>query len=131
MRKDHIIAMGKVLPFVLLAAVAGCATPSHWEKPGVDTAVAERDNAECRQAAQQEASRYYYPPVPYFSGFGPHRHRSYFLWQTNFESNRFFAETRLAAFCMRSRGYELVSSQSPQTTAPAAPAPPTETPVEK
>ncbi|MFI4999864.1 MAG: hypothetical protein ACHQK9_08290 [Reyranellales bacterium] len=122
--------MRNVLPLALLMGLAGCASPSRWEKPGVDQSVAVRDQNECRQAARQEANRYPYPPTPYFGGpFGGWRRPSYFLWQSDFESDRFFTENRLAAFCMRSRGYELVPIEQPQTRPPAAP--PSQTPTDK
>jgi hypothetical protein len=102
--------MRRVLPLATMLALAACATPSRWEKPGVDQAAARQDFDDCRSAAQREALRYYsFPPFPYWGpywGFG--RRRGYFYYQPTWDSERFFAENRLAAFCMRSRGYELV-----------------------
>jgi hypothetical protein len=115
--------MRNVLPFALLLGLAACATTSHWEKPGADETAAGRDNVECRRAAQQEASRF--TPTPFYGGpFMSWRRPSYFMWQSNFELDRFYTENRLAAFCMRSRGYELVTVQPPQTQAPQTPPPP-------
>src|SRR5213078_4567184 len=57
-RRDHIIGMRKVLPVLLLLAVAACGTPARWEKPGVTDEVVASDMTACRQAAVQEANRY-------------------------------------------------------------------------
>ena len=108
--------MRNLLPITLLLGLAACGTPSHWEKPGVDQAVAGQDNTECRRAAQQEAFRSTPPFFPSY-GRGWRGRPSYFGWST-FESDRFYTENRLAAFCMRSRGYELVPSEQPRTQAP-------------
>jgi hypothetical protein len=114
---DHIIAMRKILPFVLLSAMAACSFPeTRWEKDGADEKLTAADLGYCRKAARDEAFATY--PFPYggypfgspFYGF-----RRPFYW----DDNRSFAETRLAQFCMRSKGYELVTVTPPQTTAPA------------
>lgn len=36
---------------LLVGAVAGCAGPHRWEKPGVDEAESDRDREACRKAA--------------------------------------------------------------------------------
>ena len=61
----------------------------------------------CRHAAQQEA--YYATPFT-----GPTRLYGYI------EANRFENESRLTSFCMRNKGYALVTVSAPQTRAPAA-----------
>jgi hypothetical protein len=101
---DHITAMRKVVPVTLLGAmllaVAGCATPERWEKAGVSAAMTSTDAVECRRAANQEAFLYIpSPPVPW-----PYRRLN---WQYD-QTERFYAENRLTAFCMRNKGYELV-----------------------
>jgi hypothetical protein len=117
--------MRKVVPVLLLLAVAACATPTRWEKPGATDQMVAGDMAACRQAARQEAMRYY--PFGYYPwGFGPsvwgiHR-GSPVLWQMRQDSDRFLAENRLTAFCMRTKGYEQVEVR-PQTQAPPAPSP--------
>ena len=104
--------MRKVLPVLLMLGVAACATPMRWEKPGATEEMLSFDMSSCRQAAQQEAMRYYtFGYYPF--AFGPPvwglRRGSWPLWQMRADSDRFFAENRLTAFCMRNKGYELVS----------------------
>ena len=66
--------MRKVLPVLLLLAVAACGPTMRWDKPGVSGELAADDMKTCRQAAWQEANRYY--PFGYYPfGFGsPGRH---------------------------------------------------------
>ncbi|HZQ00423.1 MAG TPA: hypothetical protein VFB13_12840 [Reyranella sp.] len=93
----------------LLVAVCldGCSSLAvHWEKPGVDQAMLEKDMSDCRLAARDEAFRNYYPaPGPLF---GP---RHWLAWSNYAESQRFYAESNLTRFCMRNKGYELVPDQ--------------------
>ena len=94
--------MRKVLSFALLLAVAGCATPARWEKAGVNAEMTATDAVECRRSASQEAFLYEsgLPPAPRPYGRG-------YLRQYQ-DSERFYAENRLVAFCMRAKGYEQV-----------------------
>ena len=49
---------------------------------------------------------------------------NWMLWQMRQDNDRFYAENRLTAFCMRTKGYEQVEvRQAPQTQAPPAPSP--------
>jgi hypothetical protein len=96
------------LLLVSLLMLGACAGTMRWEKPGADQAMAQNDSAECRQAAQREAFRYYSPPFPYWYGWPYGRGPSYMAYRMSWESDRFSTENRLQAFCMRSRGYELV-----------------------
>jgi hypothetical protein len=105
---DHITAMRKVVPVTLLGALllalAGCATPERWEKAGVSAELTSTDAVECRRAASQEAFLYIpSPPVIW-----PRR----INWQYE-QSERFYAENRLTAFCMRAKGYDLVPIPRP------------------
>ena len=96
--------MRKVVPFVLLLVVAACGAPARWEKPGVSLEGKVADIADCRRAASQEVFLYFYGlPPPLW----PYR-RSGLYWHQYEESQRFYAENRLTAFCMRNKGYELV-----------------------
>lgn len=118
---DHITVMRRILPSLILLAVSACAFPeTRWEKPGADEKIAASDLSNCRRAAQQET--FHAAPLYGFGyGFGPpywgFRHWSFY------ESDRFYAEGRLTDFCMRNKGYELVTIKPPQTTPPAAPSP--------
>jgi hypothetical protein len=102
--------MRRVLSFGLLLTLGACAGTMRWEKPGADQATAAHDIQECRVAAQREAFRYYSPPFPYWYGGPAYRYGrpSYMAYRMSWESDRFITENRLASFCMRSRGYELV-----------------------
>ena len=114
--------MGKVVRFLLmprllmlgllLLAAAGCAFPdTRWVKPGADDKATADDLVICRHAAQQES---FSTPIfvsPVWAG----RH-----W-THAEADRFYDESRLTRFCMRNKGYELVTVPPPQTQAPATP----------
>jgi hypothetical protein len=62
--------------------------------------------------------------MPYYGfgygyGFGPHP-RPFYRWNYFYGSDRFFAEGRLTDFCMRNKGYQLVTIPPPQTNPPAA-----------
>jgi len=98
--------MRKVLPFALLLTAAACGTPARWEKPGVSDEMTATDAVDCRRAASQEAflyNPYGWGPPPLW----PYR-RNWLYWQQYQDSQRFYAENRLTAFCMRNKGYELV-----------------------
>ncbi len=105
--------MIRVLPLVLVLALGACATTTRWEKPGADEATTQHDNAECRTAAQREAFRYPAAPFsPWYGAPAPYYWRGwpgYSVYRMNWDADRFLAENRLASFCMRSRGYELVT----------------------
>lgn len=106
--------MRNVLPIALLLGVAACGPLPHWEKPGVDQATLVQDSTQCRRAAQQEAFRFYTTPVPIYAwGYGRAWRWPGGFWQSSFDGDRDFTENRLAAFCMRSRGYELVPTEPP------------------
>ena len=122
--------MRKILPVLLLLGLAACSTTTRWEKPGATAEMVSTDLTSCRQAAVQEANRSF----PYYPwgwgglgwggwgwGYGP---RNWMLWQMRADSERFYAENRLAAFCMRTKGYEQVEVRPPQTQAPPPPPPP-------
>ena len=98
--------MRKVLPVLLTLALAACGTTMRWDKAGATDEAVAADMAACRQAATQEANRFspwgfYGPPI--WGG-----RRGWMLWQMNQDSERFYTENRLTAFCMRTKGYEQV-----------------------
>jgi hypothetical protein len=125
MTDDDITAMRKVLPVLLLCGLAGCGAPARWEKAGVSEQVIADDMVDCRKAAQQEAFRsfgfnwgfpYYGPAF-----WGRAGRTNWLMWQAQLDSDRFYAENRLTAFCMRNKGYELVPIPPPQTRFPQTP----------
>lgn len=111
--------MRRFPPLLLLLVLTGCSFPeTRWEKAGVDEKTAASDLTNCRRAAQQEA--FLATPYYYGFGFGPPYWR--FRHGGFYESNRFYAEQRLTDFCMRNKGYQLVTVPPPQTKPPAVPA---------
>jgi hypothetical protein len=94
-----------VLAAGLLLAAAACSAPAmRWQKPGV--ADAGRDEAECRDAAQQEAVR----RLPY--GNGPpiffYPKISMLQWTQAIDNERSYLAEELSRVCMRDRGFALV-----------------------
>lgn len=116
---DHITVMRRILPFLLLLVIPACSIPeTRWEKTGVDEQATKSDLLACRQAAQQET----FVAMPYYGfgyGLGPYPGRFY-RWNYFYESDRFYAQGRLTDFCMRNKGYQLVTIQPPQASPPAA-----------
>ena len=112
--------MRKVLAVALMASVpmaslAGCATPSHWEKAGADLEATRADMQDCRRQASQEAFRQHAFDVG-FSRYGAAwwgypRRPSYAMFSSRLDSDRYYSEHRLTNFCMRIKGYELVPDE--------------------
>jgi hypothetical protein len=103
-------------PAIAAAAVALCAcTPMQWVRDGAVPApdALEQDSSICRQQAWQEAQSraFYYRPYGPFAGRGGFS-RPFLGWPYGPYSYPFgdplLEETRLADFCMRAKGYELV-----------------------
>ena len=110
--ENHNITMRKILSFLLplsLASfLAACSAPSYWMKAGADPAKTDLDRAECRKAAEQQAFRQGGAPFPYADSWYGRPATS--AMPPSVETDRLGVENKLAAFCMRSRGYELVRS---------------------
>jgi hypothetical protein len=108
--------MRKILSVLMLAMVAACALPqTRWEKDGADDTLTAGDLTYCRQAARNEAFQAY--PFGFGSPFYGFRH-----WAA-WDDNRYYTESRLTDFCMRNKGYQLVTIPPPQAS------PPTEAPT--
>jgi hypothetical protein len=109
--------MRKVFALAALTGLAGCGTPSHWEKPGADLEATRADVRDCRRLASQEAFRQQAFDVG-FARYGspwwgyPHR-PSYAVFRSRLDTDRFYSDHRLTNFCMRSKGYELVPDEPP------------------
>jgi hypothetical protein len=106
---DHLsfAMMRQVLvPGLLFAVVAACTpTPMRWEKSGVGDPT--RDEAACRAAAREEASR----QLPYGNGppiFGGYRRVSMIQWTQAIDNERSFFAEDLTKACMRDKGFVLV-----------------------
>jgi|EndMetStandDraft_6_1072998.scaffolds.fasta_scaffold261890_2 hypothetical protein len=91
------IAVRSILGTALLAASQGCtaAGDGQWRKAGADQQTIARDNAECRDTAQDEALRRY-----------PYRATSLgVVGQQRDDNARTVAEASLFNSCMQTRGY--------------------------
>ena len=88
----------------------------YWAREGAQPEQARADAAECRHLAWQEALSWSWsaPPVaPYGLGWRS-RGWPYGPVSSPFRSpldDPFFHESRLAAFCMESKGYRLVPAE--------------------
>jgi len=96
---------------VSLALALGACTSMQWAKEDLSLDELRRDQAECQQAAQREASArygFYRPVEPVFVG-GP---GGAMAWQSGSVVDPYayqmLDEYRLADSCMESRGYKLV-----------------------
>jgi hypothetical protein len=112
--------MRRVLPFLLILAVSACGAPMRWDKAGATDQMVQTDMSACRRAAQIETSRYY-PFYPWGWSGWDWGYRSNLMWQMQADNERFYSEHRLTSFCMRTKGYEQVPIQQPQTQAPQQP----------
>ncbi|MFC3674740.1 hypothetical protein [Ferrovibrio xuzhouensis] len=94
----------------LLLALAGCATPTEWTKPGTPVAQRDQDQKQCSDKAYWQAldeSQSSHPLYPPYTGTG-------FGWGPPFgpvESPSYFSrgprEAEFIAYCMQQRGYSL------------------------
>ena len=95
--------------------LAACA-PVRWEHPALGAAQSEADLEDCRRQAWIEAQReafFYYRPYPYRGRDGRFYWRYYDPYWYG-AGDRFFRETQLRDFCMRSKGYNLVPVEPAQ-----------------
>ncbi len=106
--------MRRILPVLVLFAVAACGLPeTRWEKEGADEKLTAGDLTYCRKAARDEAFR-----VDPFGTYSPYY--GFRRWAL-FNDNRQITESQLTDFCMRNKGYQLVTVTPPQATPPTAP----------
>jgi predicted small lipoprotein YifL len=95
-RKKCLLAMALVLTRAL--GLAACAAPAPLQKPGADNATMEKDTADCRVAARQEAVRLY----PYGANYGT---LTVGMAAVRDDNNRAVAEAATFSSCMQNRGY--------------------------
>lgn len=117
--------MRKVLLSILLTPVAACALPeTRWVKDGADDKAVAEDLKTCRRAAQIEAMREAdaFPPAPYWGPPWPPWNPPFYYGSAAWpRTDRFYLENRLSDFCMRNKGYELVTlPPAPKATTPEA-----------
>jgi hypothetical protein len=96
---------------LILVALAGC-TPMHWARQDASPAELNQDLAQCRQDAWREAQwrAFLYRPfgaTTMIDRFGRRHVFPYSPFGDPF-GDPFIEESRLAHFCMRAKGYELV-----------------------
>jgi hypothetical protein len=104
-------ALGAVL------VLAGC-TPMEWVKPDVTAEERDQDAIACQQDAWREAQwrGWYYRPFP-MAPFRDATGRRFFpgpYYYADPFGDPFLEEGRLAQFCMRNKGYELVPAEAAQ-----------------
>ncbi len=97
---------------ILAAAALAACTPMQWAKPEVAPEQVRRDESDCQHKAFREASvsaGFYRPVSPYFvnsPGGG------FMVWPSGSYvdpyAHQMLEESRLAQFCMESKGYKLV-----------------------
>jgi hypothetical protein len=98
---------------ISLALALGACTPMQWTRENISSDELRRDQAECQQAAQREASARYwfYRPVEPVFVHGP---GGAMVWPGGSVVDPYgyqmLEESRLADFCMESKGYKLVPS---------------------
>src|SRR5712671_7214498 len=101
------------------AALASACTPMQWVKPDATAEQLQDDSIQCQQEAWREArlrSWYYRPFAPVFIRGAPGRNflgGPYGPYSDPF-GDPYLEESRLAQFCMRSKGYELQPVEKPQ-----------------
>lgn len=106
--------MRPLVALLLVAGVAAC-TPMQWVKPDAPAEQVRSDQLACRQAAWREAQfqsflyQYQFQPIVIAPG--------QVIWPSGAfadpYAHQFLAESRLADFCMESKGYQLVPVPKP------------------
>ena len=101
--------MRSIISAALLLLAAAC-TPMEWVRPGTDSTQLRADIQQCQQDAWHEArlrSSLYGPfgPLMYRDALGRRVYAGGPFWDP--WGDRFMEESRLAQFCMRTKGYEL------------------------
>jgi hypothetical protein len=105
-----------LLAALALALVLAACTPLQWVKADANPEHFDKDMHDCQQEAWREASIHswnYFPigPTMFRDSLG----RRFFAWPTGPFSDpfgdRFMEESRLAHFCMRSKGWQLVPAE--------------------
>ena len=114
----------------LLLLVGGC-TPLAWTRSGVSAEELRQDVAYCRQEAWREAQwnsflflNRYYGTTSVVDAHGRRVVVPYAPFGGSPFGDRYIDEARLAHFCMRAKGYELVPIESSQASSSAADVPP-------
>lgn len=106
----------RLLAALALAVLVAACTPLHWVKADGNSEQLDKDMRDCQQEAWREASIQswnHFPlgPTMFQDSLG----RRFIAWPTRPLSDpfgdRFMEESRLAHFCMRSKGWQLVPAE--------------------
>jgi hypothetical protein len=113
MRRETVCVAALAIALVL----TGC-TPMEWVRPDATPEEREQDAIACQQDAWREAqwrSWYYrpFPAGPFRDLTGRHLAGPYGYYGGLY-GDPFLEEGRLASFCMRNKGYELVPAEPSQ-----------------
>ena len=98
--------MHRFVSLALTLAVAACATPTRWEKPGISDETKATDLTECQRLAARQGLTYYPSAVNAPPGWADQQRWA--IMDTYSDDSRYHAEFRLTAACMRNKGYEQV-----------------------
>lgn len=104
--------MRRILPLLCIAAIlalGACAQTTRWEKPQANEEATAADLQDCRIQAEREAARTVGPYPAGYPFYGPPLYRGLrYEYEARLRQEQYFAQTRLASFCMRNKGYERV-----------------------
>ena len=92
----------KRLALICLASMLPACTPLQWTKEGANPDQVDRDTVFCQQEGSRESRSYPRPPEVSPAVYGG---------VSATAGNQLAEASRLASFCMRSKGYALVRSQ--------------------
>lgn len=99
-----------LIPLLTVGGLQGCAASMEWVRPDTTPEQASFDQQQCRNAAwHYSSSGPWYPWYPRAGWRG--------FWGGAWGPDPFLEELRLADFCMRVRGYELVDKPNPAQAA--------------
>jgi len=92
----------KRLGLICLASMLSACAPLQWTKAGADPGQVDRDMVFCEQQGSLESRSYPRPPEVSPAAYAG---------VSGATTNQVAEASRLASFCMRSKGYALVPSQ--------------------
>jgi hypothetical protein len=108
--------MPNILIAFILLLLSGCVvTPMEWARPGITVNEATLERQQCQLSARREAFNYRsFGRSPFERGYryDPFTGRRLSASSMLFSRDDPFLESRLADFCMRSKGYSLVPKRS-------------------
>lgn len=108
--------MRRIFPLLgIVLSLGACAQTTRWEKPQATEEATAADLRECRTQAHREAFRVVGPYPAGYPYYGPFLYRgARYEYETRLRQEQYFAENRLASFCMRNKGYERVVVETPK-----------------